>query len=233
MNIYVGDFINNQAAIDVVRKNLEDRHVHWRSIDGQGMSTEERNNSDSRIHCVFYFIASHRIKDIDIVFMQELSNLVNIVPVIAKADMMTVDERRDFLHVVHRVLTQVSIKSNKSVIYDFEEEFDENFMSEEDILYAEEAETNQVLKNAFAPSAYYRIGEALVNADNTNENNLTSNTKNIIHNGLPKLRNVFAIVCDNTPGGRREFPWGVIDIYDEKHSDFRRLQRLVFEEGTV
>jgi len=195
------------------------------------MSTEERNNSDSRIHCIFYFISSHRIKDIDIVFIQELSSLVNIVPVIAKADMMTLDERRDFLQVVQRVITQVSIKTNKSIIYDFEEEYDENFMSEEDISYAEEAATNQTCRHAFAPSAYYRIGEALLNADVNGDLNPSCNSKSSSHSGLPKLRNVFAIVCDNTPGGRREFPWGVIDIYDEKHSDFRRLQRLVFEEG--
>jgi len=106
-------------------------------------------------------------------------------------------------------------------------------MSEEDISYAEEAESNQASRHVFAPSAYYRIGEALVNADVIGELNPSCYAKSSSTSGLPKLRNVFAIVCDNTPGGRREFPWGVIDIYDEKHSDFRRLQRLVFEEGTV
>ena len=49
---------------------------------------------DSLVTCCLYFIAPHRIKDNDIRFMQEVSKMVPIVPVIAKADTMTRDETR-------------------------------------------------------------------------------------------------------------------------------------------
>ena len=49
---------------------------------------------DSLVTCCLYFIAPHRIKENDIRFMQEVSKMVPIVPVIAKADTMTRDETR-------------------------------------------------------------------------------------------------------------------------------------------
>ena len=66
MYIYgvIGDHINNQDAIDLVYKHLHDRHLQWRNVDVQSMTYEERNLADTRIHCCFYFISSHRIKGI-------------------------------------------------------------------------------------------------------------------------------------------------------------------------
>ena len=49
---------------------------------------------DSLVTCCLYFIAPHRIKENDIRFMQEVSKMVPVVPVIAKADTMTRDETR-------------------------------------------------------------------------------------------------------------------------------------------
>ena len=50
---------------------------------------------------------------------------------------------------------------------------------------------------------------------------------------LPRIRNAFAVVCDTSESGKREYPWGSLDIYDEQHSDFRRLQRLMFESNHI
>lgn len=50
---------------------------------------------------------------------------------------------------------------------------------------------------------------------------------------LPKIRDAFAVVCDTSDKGKREYPWGSLDIYDERHSDFRRLQRLIFESSNI
>eukprot|EP00607_Mallomonas_marina_P002295 CAMPEP_0182440170 /NCGR_PEP_ID=MMETSP1167-20130531/86890_1 /TAXON_ID=2988 /ORGANISM="Mallomonas Sp, Strain CCMP3275" /LENGTH=198 /DNA_ID=CAMNT_0024634049 /DNA_START=606 /DNA_END=1203 /DNA_ORIENTATION=- len=36
---------------------------------------------------------------------------------------------------------------------------------------------------------------------------------------LPKIRNVFAVVCDNSPNLCRTYPWGTLQIEDERHSD--------------
>jgi septin 3/9/12 len=53
---------------------------------------------DTRIHCCLYFISpsGHGLKPIDIVVLKKLSETVNVVPVIAKADSLTLEERQQF-----------------------------------------------------------------------------------------------------------------------------------------
>ena len=53
---------------------------------------------DTRIHCCLYFIAptGHSLKAIDIAVMKKLSEVVNVVPVIAKSDSLTLEEREAF-----------------------------------------------------------------------------------------------------------------------------------------
>ena len=92
-----GDYINNQNAIETVRNYLEQAHQDWLELNGNMLCESERNESDGRIHCLFYFIAPHRFKDIDREFIKQLTSLAPIVPVIAKADTMTLDERRQHL----------------------------------------------------------------------------------------------------------------------------------------
>ena len=54
------------------------------------MTEAEFLQADDRIHCIFYFIAPHRFKAIDAEFIKELAPLASIIPVVAKADIMTV-----------------------------------------------------------------------------------------------------------------------------------------------
>lgn len=53
---------------------------------------------DTRIHCCLYFIAPtcQTLKPIDIVVMKRLAEVVNVVPVIAKSDSLTLEERESF-----------------------------------------------------------------------------------------------------------------------------------------
>ena len=70
---------------------------------------------DSLVTCCLYFIAPHRLKDNDIEFMKEISKLLPIVPVIAKADTMTSQETTDFRKEVSEKMRQADIR-----LYDFE-----------------------------------------------------------------------------------------------------------------
>lgn len=64
----------------------------------------------------------------------------------------------------------------------------------------------------------------------SNNNNNTSNSNNC----NDKLcGNVFAVICDSTGLGKRVYPWGTINIYNESHSDLRRLQRLLLESSNI
>lgn len=57
-----------------------------------------------RFHCCFYFIAPHRCKGVDVAFMQRLSRHIIVVPIIAKADAMTIEETARFKEIVRDLL---------------------------------------------------------------------------------------------------------------------------------
>ncbi|XP_065181373.1 neuronal-specific septin-3-like isoform X2 [Sycon ciliatum] len=93
-----GDQINNKDCwtpiVDYVNEQFELYLAEEVSIN------RKRFIPDSRIHCCLYFIqpSGHALKPLDIEFMRHLHDCVNIVPVIAKADTLTVEERDSFKH---------------------------------------------------------------------------------------------------------------------------------------
>jgi len=71
-------------------------------VDRQGLNME-----DTRVHALIYFISptGHGLRPLDIEVMLKLHNKVNIIPVIAKADALTITERREFKDKVRQQLT--------------------------------------------------------------------------------------------------------------------------------
>ncbi|CAB1446307.1 unnamed protein product [Pleuronectes platessa] len=69
--------------------NQFERYLH----DESGLN--RRHIVDNRVHCCFYFISpfGHGLKPLDVEFMKAIHSKVNIVPVIAKADTLTLRER--------------------------------------------------------------------------------------------------------------------------------------------
>lgn len=143
-------------------------------------------------------IAVDRFKDIDKAFMEQLSDLVLIVPVISKADTMTMEERRIYLHQVQQSLLEMSKQLKKQIVYDFNES------SAND-----EEQQSPTILDQYPP---------LIET--------SKETKKKLYYHCP---NIFAVVADTRKV--RVYPWGTLSIEDENHSDFRRLQRLLFEEG--
>ncbi|CAM9808904.1 unnamed protein product [Scytosiphon promiscuus] len=60
------------------------------------MSGNDSPEKDGRTDVCIYFIAAHRFKTIDIEYMEQLSKVVAVIPVIGKSDSMTLDEMTDF-----------------------------------------------------------------------------------------------------------------------------------------
>lgn len=69
----------------------------------------DRYIQDTRIHCCLYFInpTGHSLRPIDVIVMKKLSEVVNVVPVIAKADSLTLEERESFKQKVSTVSSGV------------------------------------------------------------------------------------------------------------------------------
>jgi septin family protein len=58
--------------------------------------------ADTRVHAVIYFLPpTGKLKDLDIEALTKLSLIVNVIPVIAKSDTMTVDEIKMMKQMVH------------------------------------------------------------------------------------------------------------------------------------
>ncbi|KNB05452.1 hypothetical protein FOXG_07741 [Fusarium oxysporum f. sp. lycopersici 4287] len=88
-----------------------------------GTPSSKRYIQDTRIHCCLFFIqpSGHSLKPIDIVVLKKLSDVVNVVPVIAKADTLTVEERQEFKE---RIKEEFAFHNLKMYPYD-NEEFDD------------------------------------------------------------------------------------------------------------
>ncbi|CAL1532258.1 unnamed protein product [Lymnaea stagnalis] len=90
-----------------------------------------RNIIDNRVHCVLYFISpyGHGLRQIDIETMRKLHNKVNIVPLIAKADILTKAELKTMKD---RIIQE--IEDNHIRIYEFpdcDSDEDEDFKQQD------------------------------------------------------------------------------------------------------
>jgi len=294
-----GDKINNQESIDHIQCDLYKRHQKWIGLrkDFQFVEADCRNQ-DERIHVCLYFLNSHRMKDIDLLFIEQLSDLVPIVPVVAKADTMTIQERVLHLTEVKILLRSLEMQKNQNfeepIIFPFEEDWQEAEYKERAMQLElwksgqdgsdRKAEQNSpdiqqvVIDNSLqqtmnfdestiatpvnllnpgypftqdaspilcvasnisvdVPSqSFFVVGEKLMgdSVDSQGQSELCArahNEANDISFSKIHFPNVFAVVAD--PNGRRTYPWGTLEIQDENHSDFKRLQTLFFFCGKL
>ncbi|CAO1363369.1 unnamed protein product [Diamesa hyperborea] len=106
-----GDAINNSDSFGAILEYIDEQYERFLR-DESGLN--RRNIVDNRIHCCFYFISpfGHGLKPLDIEFMKKLHSKVNIVPVIAKADVLT---KKEIQRLKLRILEE--IKENGIKIY--------------------------------------------------------------------------------------------------------------------
>lgn len=80
---------------------------------------------DGRIHALIYMInpTGHGLSDIDIKFLQHVNNLVNIIPIIAKADSLTPGELKLNKHLILEDLNNYGINFYKFNEYDYEQDY--------------------------------------------------------------------------------------------------------------
>jgi septin 2 len=136
-----GDGLNNENCCDPVLVHVDQQFERYLAHE---TSLNRRQINDQRIHCCFYFISptGYGLKPLDIKFMLALHKKVNIIPLIAKADMLTQKEKEEMKK---RILND--IKSNEISVYSMPDND-----PEEDADFAEQI---QALKAAmpFAVSA--------------------------------------------------------------------------------
>jgi len=127
-----GDQINNENCWDPIIKYIKDQHSAYLRKELTAM--RDRYIQDTRIHCCLFFInpTGHSLRPIDVIVMKKLSEVVNVVPVIAKADSLTLVEREAFKQKIRAELVYHNIR-----LYPFDtDEYD-----------SEELQLNESIRN--------------------------------------------------------------------------------------
>ncbi|XP_036426477.1 septin 9b isoform X3 [Colossoma macropomum] len=115
-----GDQINNENCWQPIMKFINEQYEQY--LQEEINISRKKRIPDTRVHCCIYFIPAtgHCLRPIDIEFMRHLSKVVNIVPVIAKADTLTLEERDFFKQKIRE-----DLRANEIEVYP-QKEFDED-----------------------------------------------------------------------------------------------------------
>ncbi|XP_037241876.1 LOW QUALITY PROTEIN: septin-12 [Falco rusticolus] len=115
-----GDQINNENCWDPIIKYINEQYERY--LREEILITRKRKIPDTRVHGCVYFIppTGHWLRPLDLEFMRRLSKIVNVVPVIAKADTLTLEERAEFKQQI-----QADLKTHAISVYP-QEDFDQD-----------------------------------------------------------------------------------------------------------
>ncbi|XP_035471531.2 neuronal-specific septin-3 isoform X2 [Scophthalmus maximus] len=113
-----GDQINNENCWEPIVKYVTEQYEKY--LREELHVNRKKRIPDSRVHCCVYFLPAtgHRLRPIDIEFMKRLGKIVSIVPVIAKADTLTIDERQEFKERIRQDLASNGIQVYPQKEYD-------------------------------------------------------------------------------------------------------------------
>lgn len=117
-----GDQVNNEGCWDPIIKYIKDQHSAYLRKELTAM--RDRYINDTRIHCCLFFInpTGHGLRPIDVTVMKKLSDVVNVVPVIAKSDSLTLEERELFKE---RIRAEMQYNNIRLYPYDDDEHEEE------------------------------------------------------------------------------------------------------------
>ncbi|XP_077390364.1 neuronal-specific septin-3 isoform X2 [Festucalex cinctus] len=123
-----GDQINNENCWEPIEKYINEQYEKY--LREELHVNRKRRIPDTRVHCCIYFLAAtgHRLRPIDVEFMKRLGKIVSIVPVIAKADTLTIDERQEFKERIRQDLAGNGIRVYPQKEYD--EDPEERFLND-------------------------------------------------------------------------------------------------------
>ncbi|XP_073800653.1 neuronal-specific septin-3 isoform X2 [Danio rerio] len=121
-----GDQINNDNCWEPISKHINEQYEKF--LKEEVNIARKKRIPDTRVHCCLYFISptGHSLRQLDIEFMKHLSRVVNIIPVIAKSDTLTPEEKTEFKQRVRKELEVCGIECYP------QKEFDEDMEDKSD-----------------------------------------------------------------------------------------------------
>lgn len=125
-----GDQLNNDKCWEPLVKYIKEQHSQY--LRKELTAQRERFIPDSRVHCILYFIPPNgtKLKPLDVQALKKLSEIANVVPVIAKSDSMTLNERATFKRSLQHEFAEHQFNIYP---YDSEDLYDDEKQLNEDI----------------------------------------------------------------------------------------------------
>ncbi|KAK2492795.1 hypothetical protein MC885_015242 [Smutsia gigantea] len=102
--------LGSRPSWDPILGYINDQYERY--LQEELLITRQHHIPDTRVHCCVYFVppTGHcSLRPLDIEFLQRLCRTVNVVPVIARADSLTLEEREIFRHRIQHDLRTHSI----------------------------------------------------------------------------------------------------------------------------
>lgn len=112
-----GDQINNNKVWEPIVKYIKEQYSQY--LRKELTAQRDRYIRDTRVHAVLYFLQPNGkgLTALDIAALRRLTEIANVIPVIAKADTLTLEERAQF-----REIIQQEFKKHKFRIYPYDSE---------------------------------------------------------------------------------------------------------------
>ncbi|RKO92421.1 Septin-type guanine nucleotide-binding (G) domain-containing protein [Blyttiomyces helicus] len=91
-----GDQVNNENCWEPIVRYIREQYATY--LRKELTPNREKRLPDTRIHAVLFFIAptGHALSPLDVTVMKKLSEVANVIPIISKADSLTLEERLAF-----------------------------------------------------------------------------------------------------------------------------------------
>lgn len=161
-----GDLVNNEHCWEPIVKYIKDQYSIY--LRKELTAVRERHIPDTRVHAVLFFIdpSGHSLRSIDIQVLKKLGDIANVIPVIAKADSLTLAERDVF-----KKRIRASLQSNGIRVYpfdheDYEEEERELNSLVQSMLPFAVVTADKTLEVDGRPVRARQVGSGLINVEN-------------------------------------------------------------------
>ncbi|KAG7163980.1 septin-9-like [Homarus americanus] len=131
-----GDHINNENCWEPIVSYIEAQYARY--LEEEQKVNRLLHIPDSRIHCCVYFIppTGHSLSSLDVEVLQRLDKIANVVPVIAKSDTLTLEERVAFKERIRADLSDHGIRVYPLLEYEDSDDAQENSKIRERLPFA-------------------------------------------------------------------------------------------------
>ena len=195
--------INNENSLENILKYIKEQYTLY--LRRELTAAREKFIVDTRVHCILYFISptGHALKPLDILSLKLLGDICNVIPVIAKSDALTIDERKQF-----KARVQEEFAFNGIRLYPFDSD---PYHPEKEIASLDDDDLQKLFEEQLGSN--HKIRELMPFAVIGSENMIPADGKD----------------ASKLIRGRKTYWGAIINIEDPNHCEFMQLKKFLLQ----